>query len=864
MASVLLTDSVVPEGRSTLMNRTRAACAGRTGLIAAVLLLAAALSPAALAQPYGASSCAPDCYVSPGGNDQTGDGTIGSPWKTLVKCFNEVGPGDTCWLREGTHVCPTSSSTPGGTQNGCDLGGPCANGLNASPYYCTRDRQSGGTSTAPKKIRGYSGEAAVIRPEDTTQSDTIHLRGNAGNMLFSDLEIQGRLNTQTDGVELTRIVFRCPGPFPTGVDNQSSIYVHGSDVHVHDNLFIIEDSCPGTYAGSRENMNFTRIFDVTGLVVENNDFLNLSTEIGLQTMQGLKWPQFRNSTVRYNYHYTDPAAVDTVKGIWIGGDGPSYSPQNNKVYQNVLVDANIEISTQTNNYDIYNNTIAMLERGDPCIWATGSDRPLVDHEFFNNICYFGGGLTQKKSQWAPYSTDTYGIEEQQLVDYNLFYGAREFENKDSLYSSLSAYQQAGYERNSSEGDPLFVDAAAHDFRLQSGSPARSGGRGGSFPAVRGAYVSGDEVIGCTFDPRCHGAGGTPSPGTGGPDPACSDGLDNDGDGAVDLADYGCSRSSDETETSQTQCGDGVDNDGDGVADQQDPDCTGPADDDESASAPVAGGLECDGWRSAHPEWIWCDDFEADASLEQDYFDVSRAGGRLAVVGDEAFGGSASLSMTYEPGVSDAGNVKRGFGRSPVRCQGDCSEDFDEVYWRFYMKMPSGWEGQPKKTTRATVFADSSWSQAMIAHVWEGNTLNLKIDPARGVEGAQVVTTGWNDFNNLVWPGGRDGTTEVYSADEIGTWRCVEAHVRLNTPAQSDGVFELWLDGNLEASRNDLNWRGSWTGYGLNMIMLEGWWSESPKVQSRYMDNFVISRERVGCRQDDPLRVRNLRRTDTRR
>ncbi len=56
--------------------------------------------------------------------------------------------------------------------------------------------------------------------------------------------------------------------------------------------------------------------------------------------------------------------------------------------------------------------------------------------------------------------------------------------------------------------------------------------------------------------------------------ACNDGLDNDGDGAIDVADTGCSSSSANIEN--PQCSDGYDNDGDGTADWGgDPDCTGP-------------------------------------------------------------------------------------------------------------------------------------------------------------------------------------------------------------------------------------------------------------------------------------------------
>ena len=54
---------------------------------------------------------------------------------------------------------------------------------------------------------------------------------------------------------------------------------------------------------------------------------------------------------------------------------------------------------------------------------------------------------------------------------------------------------------------------------------------------------------------------------------CVDGLDNDGDGLVDMDDPGCLSSGDNDEyNAPPQCDDGIDNDGDGVVDMEDPDC----------------------------------------------------------------------------------------------------------------------------------------------------------------------------------------------------------------------------------------------------------------------------------------------------
>ena len=57
----------------------------------------------------------------------------------------------------------------------------------------------------------------------------------------------------------------------------------------------------------------------------------------------------------------------------------------------------------------------------------------------------------------------------------------------------------------------------------------------------------------------------------------ADGIDNDNNGYIDCADFGCSRNDDVTvcgsEDTDTLCGDGEDNDGDGYVDCEDFDCS---------------------------------------------------------------------------------------------------------------------------------------------------------------------------------------------------------------------------------------------------------------------------------------------------
>ncbi len=278
-----------------------------------------------------------------------------------------------------------------------------------------------------------------------------------------------------------------------------------------------------------------------------------------------------------------------------------------------------------------------------------------------------------------------------------------------------------------------------------------------------------------------------------------------------------------------------------------------------ASAPArAASLECDAWQERHPEWIWCDDFESDAALATNYFEVNRAGGSFGISSEAPFGGAGSLRAVYRPGIQEAGNVKLGFGRSPVASRLASDRNFDEVYWRFYTKTGPNWVGNPQKLTRATIFARSNWSQAAIAHLWDDSTTlrGLGLDPATGVSGDQVVTTQYNDFANLRWLGKKNGQTQIYADANRERWFCVEARMKLNTPGVSDGIFAFWVDGNLEAESRNLDWRGRYVEYGINAIMLENYVNTGfSQTQSRYTDNFIVSTQPIGCHDDSRVRPR---------
>lgn len=276
---------------------------------------------------------------------------------------------------------------------------------------------------------------------------------------------------------------------------------------------------------------------------------------------------------------------------------------------------------------------------------------------------------------------------------------------------------------------------------------------------------------------------------------------------------------------------------------------------DDAEAPrLAGSNECQNWQAAHPDWLFCDDFESAGPLiaAGRYFEYGDNGGDFVPLDSIGLSGSRGMRTRWQAGEVGAGGFKLGFGRNPNAYMNRgirSDQDFREIYYRMYVKHQRGWQGNPAKLSRATLFTSSSdWSQAMIAHLWSDDDGHLLIDPASCVSGDTVVCQGYNDFDNLQWLGYRSGTSPIFSTPDAGNWRCVEAHVRLNDPGQADGVQEFWIDGHLEARREGLDFVGDYTEFAINAVFFENYWNTgSPVVQERYFDNIVLSTAPIGCR-----------------
>ena len=265
-------------------------------------------------------------------------------------------------------------------------------------------------------------------------------------------------------------------------------------------------------------------------------------------------------------------------------------------------------------------------------------------------------------------------------------------------------------------------------------------------------------------------------------------------------------------------------------------------------------------RDSPPGTIFCDDFETDEDIGNRYFGYNNDEGEVIRMNGVGRDGSAGMRVRWQKGEVEAGVLQKFIGRNPDKGMAKTAfpeNDFNEIYWRIDVKNEEGWEGGGgDKLTRATVIASKKWQQGMIAHIWSGgkNPGNnyLVMDPATGIsEDGKLISEKYNDFGHLRWLGSKLGTNDIFGPGKTGVWNCIVAHVKLNTPGKADGVFEFWINDQLQAGSYDLNWHADWnttTGsYMVNAVFFENYWNNgSVKDQERYFDNILISTKPISC------------------
>jgi parallel beta-helix repeat protein len=184
-------------------------------------------------------------------------------------------------------------------------------------------------------------------------------------------------------------------------------------------------------------------------------------------------------TLTYQATLGNTIRVNWFSGANIGGLGSSKGVNwslvqtglghaQNFVYQNVIVDCTYAFSHQSSSWndDVYNNTIAR------CIVAVDGPASCNGDRYWNNIFTVTQSVIYQESVPIPTAT-TCSLQHNCVSGFGVNAYAEDSTGDFSFAEWLAAYSSQDQDAiDTVNSSPLFTNAGADDFTLQSGSPAR--------------------------------------------------------------------------------------------------------------------------------------------------------------------------------------------------------------------------------------------------------------------------------------------------------------------------------------------------------------------------------------------------------
>ena len=346
-----------------------------------------------------------------------------------------------------------------------------------------------GTSENPIIFMAYPNETPFLDNSiNANQPNAVSSYG----VRYQDYIIFDGLNTKSamsNGASKAVVVNRTTGTIIRNADIQASdeATTNNSSIRVENaNNCIIENNIlHGAHqaGGPHHNSAAYMLYDSNNILVQNNTIYD--SDCALFDKQGGN----HNKYCR-NYVY------DCSMGFQTSSIGPSTGDIN--VYQNIFRNISgwgIAVAgadeDPINGIKFYNNTLSNVHEG---INTGGLGINRVDNaEIFNNIVF-------SASIGVHFYADHVSF-----MDYNNYNSVIEWRYNGmwdgTIYTSLVDWQAAtGFDLNSNTNNPNFLNPSGiypEDYKRTS---YPLDGRGGIYPSVMGAYITGNEIIGASILP----------------------------------------------------------------------------------------------------------------------------------------------------------------------------------------------------------------------------------------------------------------------------------------------------------------------------------------------------------------------------
>lgn len=190
------------------------------------------------------------------------------------------------------------------------------------------------------------------------------------------------------------------------------------------------------------------------------------------------------------------------------------------------------------------------------------------------------------------------------------------------------------------------------------------------------------------------------------------------------------------------------------------------------------------------------------------------------------------------------------------------DGYDELFIRYYIMFDENYRAVRNHGAnlggRDVTRKDAAWvGMAGIRDVSKRGYFYTGLQP-RGKAGSAELEMGFYSYHlDKKGPWGENYEVKKKIPVKVGRWYCVERHLKLNSldlnkpdPANSDGVEELWIDGQLTIRKEDVRFRRV-PHLRITFFSLETYYHGLPEKYGRdrpikvYFDNLVIARKYIG-------------------
>lgn len=442
------------------------------------------------------SSLAATYYVSPSGNDSN-PGTQTAPWATITKAAATVVAGDTVNVLAGTYIDLNATYDRAFS--------PARSGTAGNPITFKSSPPLAAVITSPKACVSYTGDVSALNLVSAFAIDRRHYIVVDGFKVIGTLSSYGDSTANSNqGIVFQNNEVTCGSAQGGDKSLNWGIIFQATDNSTIQNNFVHDIVSSGNYTHNTATI-------MVGFGSDNNIIQNNAADCSggmVHSAYGTK-AAVTNNIWRYNI------GSNCISGFHgTGMTDSSIVSTGNFFHNNIIYNMSaggIGLDHATSGFMIYNNTFYNVQATMNAIYYSrtcGGNNSNWDHTFYNNIAVRVAAGTSQGYFWEDYpyapctTVDPFTVLLTPSTDYNDLYGFTYWAKigasggaaLGSPYSLASFRTSTSLDTHSITADPLFVNAAAYDFHLQSNSPAKGTGRGG---VDMGAYSIGTLQIGPT-------------------------------------------------------------------------------------------------------------------------------------------------------------------------------------------------------------------------------------------------------------------------------------------------------------------------------------------------------------------------------